>query len=98
MFASRTTTRALLSRQAHRVNGQRGLRLTPRVRALEAKSVTQNGSNQASGWSQSKVLAVALGAGVLGWGLATLNGGVDSSWSKSSEPQYANVSEMEKAN
>jgi D-lactate dehydrogenase (cytochrome) len=79
------------------VDVRRGLRVSSRVHAPEINKVTQNESSKASGWSQSKVFAVALGAGALGWGLANLNGDGDSIWSRSSAPHYANVSEMEKA-
>lgn len=98
MFASRTTTRALLSRRAQRVDVRRGLRVSSQVHAPEMNRVAQNASSKSSGWSQPKVFAVALGAGALGWGLANLSGDGDSAWSRSSAPHYANVSEMEKAN
>ncbi|KAM0378169.1 hypothetical protein ACHAPK_001682 [Fusarium culmorum] len=95
MFVSRTTARALLSRRTQRLDVRRSLRISSHVRAPEIKKVAQSGSSKASGWSQPKVFAVALGAGALGWGLANLNGDGESIWS--STPHYASVSEMEKA-
>ncbi|KAF5237408.1 hypothetical protein FAUST_6066 [Fusarium austroamericanum] len=95
MFVSRTTARALLSRRTQRLDVRRSLRISSHVRAPEIKKVAQSGSSKASGWSQPKVFAVALGAGALGWGLANLNGDGESIWS--STPHYASVSDMEKA-
>ncbi|UZP37680.1 hypothetical protein NXS19_005496 [Fusarium pseudograminearum] len=89
MFASRTTTRALLSRRTQRLDVRRGLRIYSHVRAPEIKKVAQSGSSKASGWSQPKVFTVALGAGALGWGLANLNGDGESIWS--STPHYASA-------
>ncbi|GKU00079.1 d-lactate dehydrogenase [Fusarium langsethiae] len=97
MFVSRTTARALLSRRAQRLDVRRGLRVSSHVHAPEINKVARSGSSKASGWSQPKVFAVALGAGALGWGLANLNSDGESIWSQSSAPHYATVSEMEKA-
>ncbi|CAF3598342.1 unnamed protein product [Fusarium graminearum] len=87
MFVSRTTARALLSRRTQRLDVRRSLRISSHVRAPEIKKVAQSGSSKASGWSQPKVFAVALGAGALGWGLANLNGDGEPIWS--STPHYA---------
>jgi D-lactate dehydrogenase (cytochrome) len=97
MFVSRTTARALLSRRAQRLDVRRGLRVSSHVHAPEINKVARSGSSKASGWSQPKVFAVALGAGALGWGLANLNSDGESIWSQSSAAHYATVSEMEKA-
>ncbi|KAF4965974.1 hypothetical protein FSARC_6283 [Fusarium sarcochroum] len=100
MFASRTSTRALLSRRAQRVGIRRGFTASSRVHGPETPVATQNEPDKTSGWSQSRVLAVAVGAGALGWGLASLNGGNDSEksiWNWSSTPRYATLPEMEKA-
>jgi D-lactate dehydrogenase (cytochrome) len=77
---------------------RRGLRVSSHVHVPEIHKVAQRGSSKASGWSQPKVIAVALGAGVLGWGLANLNSVEDSIWNQSSATHYASVSEMEKVN
>ncbi|KAM0542758.1 hypothetical protein ACHAPJ_012641 [Fusarium lateritium] len=100
MFASRTSTRALLSRRAQRGGIRRDFAASSRVHGPETPVATQNGPDKTSGWSQSRVLAVAVGAGALGWGLASLNGGTDSEqsiWNRSSTPRYATLPEMEKA-
>ncbi|KAJ4264023.1 D-lactate ferricytochrome c oxidoreductase [Fusarium torreyae] len=100
MFASRTSTRALLSRRVQRVGFRRDFAASSRVHGPETPVATQNGPDKTSGWSQSRVLAVAIGAGALGWGLASLNDGTDSEksiWNRPSTPRYATLPEMEKA-
>lgn len=99
MFASRASTRALLSRNSQRVRPRRDFTVSTRYCAIEAHRITQGGNHKASGWSQPKVLAVAVGAGALGWGLASFTGDNDSKksiWDQSSVPRYATLPEMEK--
>ncbi|KAJ4318777.1 D-lactate ferricytochrome c oxidoreductase [Fusarium piperis] len=103
MLASKSTARALLGRSALRSNVRRGFTTSSRRVSPEASASSHGSSDKTSGWSGSRVLAVAVGAGALGWGVASLSRRGDASQSlepvahQSSEPHYATLSEMEKA-
>ncbi|KAH7265315.1 FAD-linked oxidase-like protein [Fusarium redolens] len=100
MFTSRTSTRTLLSRCAQSARFRRGLTVSSCVRSHVAYDSAQSKPRNTPGWSQPKVLAVAIGAGALGWGLASLNetkGTGNSIWGRSLAPHYATLPEMDKA-
>ena len=99
MFTSRTSTRTLLGRCAQRTEFRRGLAVSPGLRSRVAHDSAQSKPKNSQGWSRPKVLAVAIGAGALGWGLAGLNeskGTGKSIWGRSIAPHYATLPEMEK--
>ncbi|KAF4944874.1 hypothetical protein FGADI_12389 [Fusarium gaditjirri] len=100
MFTSRTSTRTLLGRCSQRTEFRRGLAVSSGLRSRVAHDSAQRKPRNNAGWSRPKVLAVAIGAGALGWGLASLNGikGTgNSAWGRSVAPHYATLPEMEKA-
>ncbi|KAF5022155.1 hypothetical protein F66182_5805 [Fusarium sp. NRRL 66182] len=100
MFLNRTSARALLSRRVQGVGIRRDFRTSCRVYGSETTATTPSGPAKPSGWSQQGVWAVALGAGALGWGLASFRGDNDtkgSFWDRSTASHYATLSEMEKA-
>ncbi|KAI8722184.1 FAD-binding PCMH-type domain-containing protein [Fusarium sp. LHS14.1] len=103
MLTSRSTTRALLGRGALRCSVRRGFTTSSRRVSPEASASSHGSSEKTSGWSGSRVLAVAVGAGALGWGVASLTRQGDASRSlgpvtnQSTDSRYATLSEMEKA-
>lgn len=99
MFTSRTSTRTLLGRCAQRTEFRRSLTASSGLRSRVAHDSGQRKPRNNPGWSRPKVLAVAIGAGALGWGLASLNeikGTGNSTWGRSVAPHYATLPEMEK--
>ncbi|KAF5685840.1 d-lactate dehydrogenase (cytochrome) [Fusarium denticulatum] len=100
MFTSRTSTRTLLGRCAQRTEFRRGLAVSSGLRSRIAHDSAPREPRNNQGWSRPRVLAVAIGAGALGWGLASLNeskGSGKSTWGRSVAPHYATLPEMEKA-
>ncbi|EWY88267.1 D-lactate dehydrogenase (cytochrome) [Fusarium oxysporum NRRL 32931] len=100
MFTSRTSTRTLLGRCAQRTEFRRSLTASSGLRSRVAHDSGQRKPRNNPGWSRPKVLAVAIGAGAIGWGLASLNeikGTGNSIWGRSVAPHYATLPEMEKA-
>ncbi|KAF5599752.1 d-lactate dehydrogenase (cytochrome) [Fusarium pseudoanthophilum] len=70
------------------------------LRSRIAHDSAQREPRNNQGWSRPKVLAVAIGAGALGWGIASLNESKrtgKSTWGRSVAPHYATLPEMEKA-
>ncbi|KAF4339268.1 d-lactate dehydrogenase (cytochrome) [Fusarium beomiforme] len=100
MSAGKTATRTVLSPCVQRVRFRRSLTVSSCFRSRGTYGNAQSTPRHTSGWSQSKVLAVAIGAGALGWGVASLNGNRSpqkSFWGRSFAPRYATLPEMEKA-
>ncbi|KAJ3467156.1 hypothetical protein MRS44_004720 [Fusarium solani] len=103
MLTSRSTAQALLGRSALRCSVRRGFTTSSRRVSPEASASSHGSSDKASGWSGSRVLAVAVGAGALGWGVASLSRQGDASRSlepvahQSTESRYATLPEMEEA-
>ncbi|KAM6523784.1 D-lactate ferricytochrome c oxidoreductase [Fusarium solani] len=101
MLTSRSTAQALLGRSALRCSVRRGFTTSSRRVSPEASASSHGSSDKASGWSGSRVLAVAVGAGALGWGVASLSRQGDASRSlepvahQSTESRYATLPEME---
>ncbi|KAF4457309.1 putative D-lactate dehydrogenase (cytochrome) [Fusarium austroafricanum] len=100
MFAIRTSARALLGRRAQRVGSRRDFAVSSRFYGPETSKTTRSEPDKGSGYSQSKVFVVAIGAGALGWGLASMTGDKDpqkSIWGRPFASRYATLPEMEKA-
>lgn len=98
-MSSRCCARALLGRGSRRINVRRGFATTSRRPGADPSASRPVDSNKTSGWSGLRVLAVAAGAGTVGWGLASMNGQGDakSFFGAKSASRYATLPEMEEA-
>ncbi|KAH7158129.1 RNA dependent RNA polymerase-domain-containing protein [Dactylonectria estremocensis] len=98
-MSARCCARALWARGSRRANVRRGFATTPRRPGADPAASRPVGSNQTSGWSGLRVLAVAGGAGAVGWGLASVSGQGDARglFGANSAPRYATLPEMEEA-
>ncbi|KAH7176575.1 FAD-linked oxidase-like protein [Dactylonectria macrodidyma] len=98
-MSARCCARALLGRGSRRTNVRRGFATTPRRPGPDPAASRPVDSNQTSGWSGLRVLAVAAGAGAAGWGLASVSGQGDAKglFGAKSASRYATLPEMEEA-
>ncbi|KAH8677078.1 FAD-linked oxidase-like protein [Ilyonectria robusta] len=98
-MSSRCCARALLGRGSRRTNVRHGFATTSRRPGADPAASRPVDSNKTSGWSGLRVLAVAAGAGTVGWGLASINGQGDAKafFSGKSASRYATLPEMEEA-
>ncbi|KAF7559481.1 hypothetical protein G7046_g4668 [Stylonectria norvegica] len=103
-MSSRYYTRVLLGRKAPSIIFRRGFATSCRRAGVETRAPIQLARSKSTGWSGSRVLGVAVAAGVFGWVLSSLSGKYSGSelvqrrlLGGKLESRYATLPEMEQA-